>query len=111
MFFGWNTKREDTLVIGVGKAEIAKADDVHTNNDIIVFEIAFHYFAIGYNITRRYQYMYQVRVRIACSTDARNPTLLIGFKLKLPDDARGNDGSGSTSVPHGIVGVKQVAIQ
>lgn len=111
MFFCGDTEGEDALVIGVSEAEIAKAYDVHANNDIIVFEIAFHHFAVGYHIASGYQDMNQIGVRVACPTNARDASLLVRLKMKLFGNARGNNSGRGTCVPHGIVGVKHLAGQ
>ena len=83
MFFGWDAEREDAFVVGVGEAEIAKADDVHANDDVIVLEITFHHLAIGHDIACWYQNMNQIGVRVACSSNTRNAALLVRLKAKL----------------------------
>ena len=111
MFFCGDAEGECALVVGVCEAEIAEANDIHADDDIIVLEIAFHHFTIGHHIASRYQDMDQVCVGAARPANARDSPLLVRFKLKLLYDARGNDRGRGTRVPHGIFGVKRTAGQ
>ena len=72
-------KLERRLAVLVGNEEVAENNDIHTNKNINILEIALHHLHGGHGIACRNKHVNEIDIRACGTTDATDTTLPIGL--------------------------------